>query len=578
LPTVANGAFNVSKENNSVQTYQGLLHYDDAFHQGDLRLSTYGGFIYRLSTSETLGTGTIGGLNFPGWYSLNNEAGIPSSGNLYQLRSYTRGSDVVYSGVASATLSWKQELYLELQARDDWNSTLPPQANRYFYPGGSITWNYTDRFKVRNMNSGQVRFSWANVGSGAPRYFANNQYSLGYVTGTGAQAVSVGTPANILPGALGPEQKREVELGINNSFFKNNRLTFDMDVYINNRYKEIISLPISQASSSTGLLINVGNVRDRGFEFSVTGTPLLTRDFRWDITLNGAMQASKVLKLYGDLTQYVKETLINGNAAAVNANLGQPAGEIMVEDYNRDDKGNKTVDANGLYSLNADPTKMISAGNVDPKVYGGVLSDMHYKNFSLRIALDYKYGGTIFSYTNMRLTGVGQLESTLQYRDQQHGGMAYYIDGSGNKVATQHNATAPPASVDGHVYHDGVILPGVKMNASGEYVKNDIITSATAYYETYANDLATAFPPDRFYKNDYIMLRELSVNYAVPHKMAERMHLQGLSFTLAGRNLFYLYKSIPNIDAESALSADGYVENTVFPGQQTFSFGLNVSF
>jgi len=578
LPEVAGGAFNVSKENNTIQTYQGLLNYDNDFHDKDIHVSAFGGFIYRLRTSENIGTGTIGGLNFPGWYSLNNQAGIPDAGNLYQLRSYSRGNDVLYSVLGSGTVSWKNEIYLEFQAREDWNSTLPPQNNKYFYPGASVTWNYTERFHIPAMTRGQVRLAWADVGNGTSRYFANNQYNLSYISGTGAQAVSVGPPDKILPGALSPERKREFEIGINNSFFANNRLSFDMDFYSYNRYHQIISLPVSQVSSSTGLLINVGNVKAWGFEFSVTGTPLLTKDIRWDITVNGAKQGSKVKELYPGLTVYNYANLINGNAAAVFANVGHPAGEIKTYDFTRDDQGNKVVNNNGVYTLNSDPSKMVSVGNIYPSFYGGVLSDFHYKNFGFRIGLDYKYGGTIFSYTNQRMTGIGQLASTLQYRDQAHGGTAYYLNGS-TMVPWQHDQPAPAQSTDGRVYHDGVILPGVKLDAgSGKYVKNDIMTTATQYYETYANDLATSFPPDRFYKNDYVKLREASISYTLNPGFAHRMHLQGMTITAAGRNLFYLYKTIPNIDVESALGADGYVENTVFPGQRTYSLGLNIAF
>jgi iron complex outermembrane receptor protein len=157
--------------------------------------------------------------------------------------------------------------------------------------------------------------------------------------------------------------------------------------------------------------------------------------------------------------------------------------------------------------------------------------------------------------------------------------LAYYIDAAGKKVQTTHDATAPAGSVDGHVYHNGVILPGVKLDAgSGKYVKNDIIASATDYYESYVNDLATSFPPDRLYKNDYFKVREVSISYTLTPAFARRIHFQYMTITAAGRNLFYLYKSIPNIDVESATGADGYVENTVFPGQRTYSLGINFGF
>ncbi|MFT3748422.1 MAG: SusC/RagA family TonB-linked outer membrane protein [Agriterribacter sp.] len=578
LPAVEGGGFSVRKENNTIQTYQGLLNYDNDFFRGDFRVTGFGGFIYRLRTTENLGTNTIGGLNFPGWYSFNNQAGVPDAGNAYLLRSYGRGSDVLYSAVASATLSWKNEFYLDLQARQDWNSTLPPANNKYFYPGASLTWNYTERYNIPWMNRGQVRFAWADVGNGAPRYFANNQYDLGYISGTGAQAVIVSPPGRIMPGNLRPERKREFEIGINNAFFKGNRLTLDFSYYINNRYDQIISLPVSQSSSSSGLLINAANTRNYGFEFSIMGTPVLTNNLRWDITLNGARQGSKVIDLYQDLANYNRGNLINGSSAYISANKGEPVGEIKAYDYLRDDNGNRVVNANGVYSLDTDPLKMISKGNIIPRLYGGILSDLRYKNFAFRIALDYKYGGTIFSYTNQRMYGLGQLSSTLAYRDEESGGMAYYIGAGNKKIQWQHDQAAPAESIDGRVYHDGRILPGVKLDDNNKYVTNDIIISASDYYTTYINDLSTSFPPDNIRKNDYIKLREIALSYTLPRSVAQMMKLQGLTLTVAGRNLFYLYKSIPNIDVEGAIGSDSYVENTVFPGQQTFSFGINVSF
>lgn len=574
LPSVANGEFGVAKENATVQTYQALLNYNKSFMDDNLHLFAYAGGAYRLRTSDYIGSTSIGGLNFADLYSFNNEAGTASPANLYLLRNFSRGNDVLYSWLASASLSWKNEFTLELQGRQDWNSTLPPENNKYFYPGAALNWNYTERFVIPGMNSGQLRLSWADVGNGTNRYFANNLYSFTRLAGT--TALSITPPEAILPGALKPERKREFEIGINNTFFRNNRLTIDFSAYSNHRYNQIFNLPISPASSSTGLKINVGDVKAWGLELGITGTPLMGKDYRWDITLNGASQGSKVMKLYPGVINNPIKNLINGSAASIHADEGRPYGEIVMYDYLRDEAGNKIVGDNGMYSLNNQ--KSIVAGNVMPKLYGGIISDFNYKHFNFRIGVDYKSGGTIFSYTNNRLTGVGQLESTLQYRDEAHGGLAYYIDANGTQVAWQHNQPAPAASSNGKVYHDGVILPGVMNDGTGKYVPNTQMTNATSYYKSYANDLATSFPPDRLYKNNYMKVREVALSYDLPRDVVKRMKLQRLTLTVAARNLFYIYKSIPNIDPEGALGADVFVENTIYPSQRTYSFGLNAAF
>jgi iron complex outermembrane receptor protein len=130
--------------------------------------------------------------------------------------------------------------------------------------------------------------------------------------------------------------------------------------------------------------------------------------------------------------------------------------------------------------------------------------------------------------------------------------MAYYIEqGTNNKIPWQHNQPAPANAVGGLVYHDGMILDGVRVdNSSGstKYVKNDIIISAPAYYQTYISDVSSGWPPDRVYENNYIMLRELALEYTIPKKITDQLKLQKLSVNVAVRNLGYIYKSIPNID------------------------------
>ncbi len=100
--------------------------------------------------------------------------------------------------------------------------------------------------------------------------------------------------------------------------------------------------------------------------------------------------------------------------------------------------------------------------------------------------------------------------------------------------------------------------------------QNDIIIASSSYYQTYINDPSTSFPPDNIRKNDYIKLREVALSYTLPLNVSRMLHLQGLTPPAAGRNLFFLYKSIPNIDAEGAIGSDSYVENTVFPGRRHF--------
>lgn len=571
-PVVSGGSFGVAKENSTVQTYQGLLNYENSFMADNLHLFAFLGGIFKKNRYDYLGSNTVGGLNYPDWYSFSNEVGPASAGNEYLIRNYNRHGDQLYSMLGSATFSWKYELYLEMQARQDWNSTLPPGQNAYFYPGVSLTWNYTERFSIPKMNRGQFRLSWANVGNGTTDYFANYLFLFSRVQGS--NAVSVSSPSYIIPKPMKPEQKRELEVGINNTFFDNDRVIVDFSFYTNNVYNEITSVPISSASSSNSIRINAGNVKHWGYELSLTGTPVMTKTVRWDITVNAADQQSKVLDIYPGVNLFQVQPLIG--QVGEHADKGKPFGEIQMFDYLRDPSGQRIVNSNGQYGLNQQ--KLISPGNVFPKVYGGLMSDLYVKGFDFHVGLDYKFGGTIFSVTNNYLTGNGQAASTLKYRDEAHGGLAYYLDANNKMVPWQHDQAAPPESKDGKVYHDGLILPGVMDDGSGKYVKNTNMTSATSYYETYINDLYQYWPPDHLYKNDYVNVREIALAYTFPKALSNRLKLQKVTLTAAARNLFYLYKTIPNIDPEGALGADVYVENTIYPSTREYSFGITVSF
>jgi iron complex outermembrane receptor protein len=182
---------------------------------------------------------------------------------------------------------------------------------------------------------------------------------------------------------------------------------------------------------------------------------------------------------------------------------------------------------------------------------------------NLMAGLDYKFGGKVLSYSNFYLQGNGLTKETLPYRDTAHGGLTW---------------TETLADGTTRERHDGLILPGVKDN--GE--KNDIIISAHDYYSSFIHDMGTGWQPDMSLENSYIKFREMALHYTFPKNFSEKLRVQKLSVGLTARNLFYLYKTIKNIDAESTLGNgggnDSWVENTNYPSSRSFGFKVNLSF
>lgn len=580
LPQTTGGRFQWRKQNTVVQNYQALLNFEDDFVNDNLRIFAYGGWAYQHVNESNVFAGTgENGLRFPDWYSLGNDL---NGTDLNKLRGIVRGSDLIYGILGSVTASWKNTIYLQLDARNDWNSTLPPGNNTYFYPGASLVYNFTDHISIPKLRYGKLSLAWADVGGGPNialqnRYFADNSYSVQPVY-EGATIIGVLPPNSLFLGDIKPFRKREFEVGLNTRWFDQNRLETEISFYTNNTYNQIIPLNINPATGYGIANINSGNVKNWGYELSIKAAPFVSSKYRWDLTFTGAHQNSKVIKIY----EGINEQLIDGinNAIRVVGKVGDPLGDIYMYDFARDPNGSKIVNSNGSYSLNT--SKYIKVGNVNPKLFGGLYSDFFLKGFNFHIGIDYKYGGSVFSYSNQYLVGNGVIKSTLPYRDEAHGGLAYYIEqGTNRKVLWQHNQPPPANAVGGIVYHDGLILEGVKAVVVGgvtKYEKNDIIIAAPAYYQTYISDVSTGWPPDRVFENNYIKLREISIDYTIPKRISDKLHLQKLSVNAAVRNLGYIYKSIPNIDAEATLSAQGFVENSFYPSIRSFILGVNISF
>jgi iron complex outermembrane receptor protein len=210
-----------------------------------------------------------------------------------------------------------------------------------------------------------------------------------------------------------------------------------------------------------------------------------------------------------------------------------------------------------------------------PKVTGALFNTITWKKFSLDCSIDYRFGGKLVSPPLKYNTGAGMYESTLKYRDAQHGGLPYYIDGTGNKVLLPGHQSGAPNG--GEVYHDGVILPGVTVDGKAN---TQIIDAAYYYLNTYSwgasavNDIAVA-------DNSYIKLRELVLGYSLPAKITGKMHFNSIRFSLVGRNLFYFWRTLKNLDPEATIGSN-WIRQNIDEGSmaatRSIGFSVNMEF
>lgn len=510
------------------------------------------------------------------WFSLSNtrEDFGPRS-------SRTRGEDLLLSVFASAQLAYANQLFLEVQARNDWSSILPPENNNYFYPGASLSWIFTEAFDIDWLNFGKVRGSWADVGRPGPRYYGNVDFTLGSY---GGQPIM--TLPNYLPPAdfasangafpipnLKPERKREYEIGLEGAFLPGNRINVDFSYFHNNTYDQITTLKVPVASGLEDVRMNAGDIAQDGLEFSINTKPIVTKDFIWDLGLNLARYKTKVKELGKGIDRLEMWGGIGGDNKIISVTNGE-YGEIYVYPYLRDEQGNRVVNqGTGVWDI--DRTQQVKVGKITPDIVGGVTTALTYKDFSLNAVFDFQFGATMLSQTNMYLLGNGSGKKSLKYRDEARGGLPYYMNNDGKRILLDsHQAAVPDDSFYPFILHDGVITPGVTPDGQ----KNEMVISAEQYYSNLYWQGDMALSEDQIYKSDYIALRSLSISYNLPKNFLSKFKIQSARVNAFANNLCYIYKAIPNVTPESTQGTNSFSEVTSIPGYRSFGLGLNVSF
>jgi iron complex outermembrane receptor protein len=265
---------------------------------------------------------------------------------------------------------------------------------------------------------------------------------------------------------------------------------------------------------------------------------------------------------------------LDAGAALIVSEPGKPMGDIMCYVPKTDDAGNMIVDpVDGLYQI--DFTEMKTVGNVMPKIVGGFGNNFEYKNFFVDFTIDYSFGAKVISLAGQYMKGAGMFEETLEYRDAEHGGVSYYVNGDGKKI--QYDGTAGPGGEK--IYNDGVLLPGVLPDGT----ENNVICDAASYYLntfTWGANPAWGIPYSRYddavKKNDYIKFRELSIGYSLPDKFAKKLGCNNLRVALVGGNLFYLYRTHKQFDPETTIGT-GWVNAAIVDGSSVASRSLGFS-
>lgn len=395
-----------------------------SFKVSDFTITPNIGGSYRSTKSE-LFTMTGNNFNVPYVYVITNAA-------LQSTPVYRPSNKEVMSIYGTLDLSYKNYLYLSGSARNDWYSTLatPGRSNplNAFYPSVNGSFVFSELLKADWLSFGKLRAGFAQVGQATDPYQTQLAYSFNnaQLNGKPLGLIANGYVPNI---GLVASIASEFEIGTEMRFF-NNRLSVDLTWYNKNSKDEIVKAPASITSGYAGAILNIGQLRNRGIELLVSGTPVQTKDFHWTTSLNGSMNNNTVIALAEGQTILPGATSRTGNAFTQNV-VGLPFGQIMAFDYKYDANGKPVVDANGVPVQGE--LKAYGSGNA--KWIAGWSNEIGYKRFTMSFLIDAKFGNKIFSATDYYGYVRGLHQNTLVNRESLGNNASTYYSTLANNVS-----------------------------------------------------------------------------------------------------------------------------------------------
>ena len=436
---------------------------------------------------------------------------------------------------------------LDFSLRSDESSKFGPGNKRGTFPAVSLAWRINQEpflESVRDIDDLKFRLSWGKTGSTNVSDFSYIQYFNGNLYGGQSGLTLASTYPNR---DIKWEMTTEYNAGVDFTLF-NGRLTGSFDIYHRKTDGALAPAPIALEFGIGTYYSNILDLTNNGFEFSIGGDVVRTKDFTYNTMLSISSNRNKITKLNGSTLDMMHQDLYMEGHAMGTVKGYKVAGIYQSQDQIR--KLNEQAMAKGFdfyqdgaavgdymfadtngdgYISEADRTAIASP---EPKVFGGWSNTLSYKNFTLSMLFQYQLGGDAY-YSTMQESASGAL------------GMSILREMYGN--------TWTPDRTD------------------AKYAK--LMWMPSAYTNTQANDRYV-------YSNSYFRLRNITLSYTFEPAWLERLHVSGASVFFTATNLFTI-TNWPGLDPDMA-ATNAFTKTTetkdVYPMSRSFSFGLKLQF
>ncbi len=521
-----NGRFTVQKSDALEWNSDVLATYTD-YLSDDVSISLSAGANARKERGTTLTSNSQGGagLIVPNLFGLGNTGDVQSNFNIGQPRD-------VNSIYGFANIGFKNSIYLDLTARNDWSSTLPRENQSFFYPSVGVSVVLSDLVDLPEaINFAKLRGSWAQVGNDATPFQLQRLAAVG-AGGVNGFLTLDGTLRNE---NLLPEETTGIEIGADLRLF--NKFGLDITYYKANTRNQLFSIELPIGSGASQIFTNGGDVQNSGIEAVLTVTPVDKPNFRWDVGFNFTANNSEVLEINDERPSV---QLGQDFLRAFRIEQGEPWGNVFSRGYQRDDAGRVLIGEDGLPLISNGLT--VNVANFNPDWLGGISNNIQIGDIDVSFLVDIRKGGSVASLTDAIVFGDGLTEETLEGRQ---GGLVFGENFFPEEETVLADGVSSAATFDAETFWRAV---GGRNAPVGEVFARDATN---------------------------VRLRELVVGYRLP--IAENNYIKGASVSLVGRNLFFFLNRAETLDPEvingTGTAAEGF---NSFEPPTSRSLGINL--
>ena len=522
-----NGRY-IDSGNEQVQTYGDVIGtYKGKFNDFSLDVSL-GASINRKKVNELRYDSKTASLKFANVFNIAN-INMNTSAYISEQIDAVREMQSLF---VTAQVGFRDYLFLDVSARNDWSSTLAyttRESRGFFYPSVGFSWLVNRVLKLpEQVTSGKVRATWSKVGNDIPLYITN---PVAHVLAGGGIQASDAAPFE----EMKPEMSLSMEVGTEWKFF-GSRLHVDFTYYQTHTKNQFFKLPAKDGDEYAYRYVNAGNIQNTGVELMIEGTPVEIKNFSWKTGINYAFNKNKVVRLHVELPVFQYGPYGFSSSYAMKLKKGGSFGDIYGKAFKRDTDGKILYETDGerqgLPMIEGDGNT-VKVGNANPDFTLGWTNAFSWKGLELSLLVDGRYGGKVLSQTQADMDMYGVTKVTGDARDRGY-----------------------------------VILEGEKItNVKGFY--KSIVGGRAGVTEYYMYD-ATNF-----------RLRELALGYTFPKRWMEATKFfRDVQLAFTARNLFFIYKEAP-FDPDLILSTGNdnqAIEVYGMPTTRSMGFSLRVMF